>query len=45
MEWDEVFVLLTIGSTAPYAIEAAATWLRRTRADVWHHKNGANAAN
>lgn len=42
MEWDEVFALLTVGSTAPYAIEVAACWIRR----AWHtdhHKNGANA--
>ena len=44
MEWDEVFVLLTIGSTAPYAIEAAANWIRRARGEICHHKNGANAA-
>ncbi len=42
MEWDEVFVLLAIGSTAPYAIEATAAWMKTT----WrtsHHNNGANA--
>lgn len=44
MEWDEVFALLTIGSTAPYAIEAAANWIRRARGEICHHKNGANAA-
>lgn len=44
MEWDEVFALLTIGSTAPYAIEIAAEWIRNS----WHHGHhnpGANAGN
>ena len=44
MEWDEVFALLSLGSTAPYAIEAAARWVRRTCGEVCHHKNGASAA-
>ncbi|SDH06609.1 hypothetical protein [Propionivibrio dicarboxylicus] len=42
MEWDEVFALLTVGATAPYAIELATNWIR----DTWqvnHHNNGANA--
>jgi hypothetical protein len=42
MEWDEVFVLLTIGSTAPYAVEAAAAWMKHMWRDG-HHNNGANA--
>ncbi len=32
MEWDEVFALLTVGATAPYAIELAANWIK----SGWH---------
>ena len=42
MEWDEVYVLLAIGSTAPYAIEATAAWMK----SAWrttHRSNGADA--
>ena len=44
MEWDEVIALLAIGSSAPYAIEAAAHWIRRACHETGHHRNGANAA-
>ena len=41
MEWDEAFALLTAGASAPYAIELAATWFKKSSWPVFHPHKGA----